>query len=59
MIKFVQRQVYQMQEFTDQNGISYRTTNGRQWEERMGESWESVYCDEELTTAYNRFQSYD
>jgi hypothetical protein len=57
MIKFVQRQVYQMQEFTDQNGNSYRTTSGLHWEERMDQSWEYVHRDEELTAAYNRFQS--
>lgn len=56
MIKFVESHVFQIQEFVDENGTRYRTTNGNYWEELMGESWESVYRDEELTTAYNKFQ---
>jgi len=58
MIKFVERRVYETQEFLDESGTLYRTSSGwpGTWQQEMGMSWEEVMFDEELVAAYERFQ---
>ena len=56
MIKFIERHEFLMQLFFSEDGTAYRTTDGKDWEQLMGQSWESVFQDDELIEAYKRWR---
>ena len=45
-----------MQLFFSEDGTAYRTTDGKDWEQLMGQSWEPVWDDKELIEAYKRWR---
>ena len=49
-------QVFHCIETDEDIWSTYRRYEGGGWENRMGESWESIYDDEELEAAYQKYK---
>jgi nuclear transport factor 2 (NTF2) superfamily protein len=45
-----------MYTFEDEEGTYYRTYDGENWEELMGESWESIYVTGDFNEAFKNLK---
>ena len=59
-MKFKLISKFVMYEFEDECGTSYRTYDGENWEQLMGDSWETIYSFfDDLKVAFKNERSFE